>query len=71
MKSLSSVMVVLLSSTFLSAPAWATETVNTYADLLTALADENADVILDMNGAGIDLDGGNGITVGAGLNYAW
>ncbi|MDO4184313.1 MAG: hypothetical protein Q4D11_03635, partial [Rhodospirillales bacterium] len=59
-------MLVLLSSTFLSAPAWATETVNTYDDLLTALADENADVILDMNGAGIDLDGGNGITVGAG-----
>ena len=66
MKNLSSVMVALLSGTFLSAPAWATETVNTYDDLLTALADENADVILDMNGAGIDLDGGNGVTVGAG-----
>ena len=66
MKSLSSVMVALLSGTFLSAPAWATETVSTYDDLLAALVNENADVILDMNGAGIDLDGGNGVTVGAG-----
>ncbi len=42
------------------------ETVYSYDDLLTALTNENADVILDMNGAGIDLDGGNGITIGEG-----
>ena len=43
-----------------------TETVYSYNDLLTALANANADVILDMNGAGIDLDGGDGVTIGEG-----
>lgn len=39
-------------------------TVTTYDELLDSLSDPNADVVLNMSGAGIDLDGGNGFTIG-------
>lgn len=42
----------------------AATTVSTYDELLGALSDANADVVLNMSGAGIDLDGGNGFSVG-------
>ena len=48
-----------------SAMAEAATTVTTYDDLLSALGSADADVVLNMSGAGIDLDGGNGFTIGA------
>ena len=60
------VIIYSLFGVFWAVSVFSAETVNTYDDLLAALSNENADVILDMNGAGIDLDGGNGITIGAG-----
>ena len=43
--------------------AFATETVTSYEALLELLENPNADVILDMQGNGIDLDGGHGVLV--------
>lgn len=47
-------LAILLTSTCLISPASA-ETINTYEKLQEALAVSGANVVLDMNGQGIDL----------------
>ena len=55
-------LAILLTSTCLISPATA-ETVNTYEKLQEALSVSDANVVLDMNGQGIDLNGATGTTV--------
>ena len=58
-----SILPTLMISVF-SYPVQSSTTVTTYQDLLDELsASTTADVVLDMNGNGIDLDGANGVTV--------
>ena len=60
-----STLTILLATTCLISPANA-ETVNTYEKLQEALAVSDADVVLDMNGTGIDLGGATGTTIADG-----
>ena len=63
MTSKNKMLSLLLAGTFLSSPAWSAQTVNNYDNLLQALETADADVVLDMNGSGIDLAGGTGLQV--------
>ena len=58
-----SLLPTLMVSLF-SYPVYSATTVTTYQGLLDALSSSTtADVVLDMNGSGIDLDGADGVTI--------
>lgn len=63
-------LAILLTSTCIISPANA-ETVNTYEKLQEALAVSDADVVLDMNGTGIDLNGATGTTIADGQSVTF
>ncbi len=72
MKYKSNLVAVLLSTTMFATPVFSATTVNSYDDLKTELAnDANAEIVLDMKGESIDLDSGEGVTVGATQNVSF
>ena len=63
---------ILLTTTFLSTPVFAQTTVNSYEKLLNELSNSaTADVVLDMNGTGIDLNGATGTTIADGQSVTF